>query len=100
MTDSAAPSWNCERDADGIVWLTLDKSGTSANVLSAAVLLELDGLLQDLEKALPRGVVLSSGKKSGFIAGADIKEFTGIANAQDGYRLIRSGQKVLERISR
>ena len=99
MTDSAAPSWNCERDADGIVWLTLDKSGTSANVLSEAVLLELDGLLQDLEKALPRGVVLSSGKKSGFIAGADIKEFTGIANAQDGYRLIRSGQKVLERLA-
>ena len=31
---SAPPAWKLERDADGIVWLTLDKPGTSANVLS------------------------------------------------------------------
>ncbi len=96
---SSATSWTTERDADGIVWLTLDKPGSSANVLSAQVLQELDGALADLERKLPRGVVISSAKKSGFIAGADIKEFTGIANSEDGYKLIRSGQQVLDRLA-
>ncbi|HEY4213566.1 MAG TPA: 3-hydroxyacyl-CoA dehydrogenase NAD-binding domain-containing protein [Steroidobacteraceae bacterium] len=96
---SSSTSWTTERDADGIVWLTLDKPGTSANVLSAQVLQELDGVLADLERNLPRGVVISSAKKSGFIAGADIKEFTGIANSDDGYKLIRSGQHVLDRLA-
>ncbi len=39
-----------------------------------------------------------SGKKSGFIAGADIKEFTAIANAEDGFLLIHAGQQVLNRL--
>jgi 3-hydroxyacyl-CoA dehydrogenase/enoyl-CoA hydratase/3-hydroxybutyryl-CoA epimerase len=96
MNDSAA--WKIERDADGIVWLTIDKPGTSANVLSSGVLTELDALLQPLAKTPPRGVVVISGKKSGFIAGADIKEFTAITSAEDGYRLIHAGQQVLDRL--
>jgi 3-hydroxyacyl-CoA dehydrogenase/enoyl-CoA hydratase/3-hydroxybutyryl-CoA epimerase len=40
-----------------------------------------------------------SAKKSGFVAGADIKEFTEITNAEDGYRLIHAGQQVLDRLA-
>ena len=83
---------------DSIVWLTLDKPGTSANVLSSGVLTELDSVLEPLVKAPPRAVIVISGKKSGFIAGADIKEFTDISNVEDGYRLIRAGQDVLNRL--
>jgi len=96
MNESA--SWNADRDAEGVVWLTLDKPGTSANVLSAAVLSELDGILQELAQQPPRGVIITSAKKSGFIAGADIKEFTGIKGEEDGYRLISAGQKVLDKL--
>src|SRR5258708_2666033 len=81
-------SWKAATDADGILWLTLDKPGTSANVLSSDVLVELDTLLRPLQQSPPRGVVVVSAKKSGFIAGADIKEFTGITDAESGYRLI------------
>jgi 3-hydroxyacyl-CoA dehydrogenase / enoyl-CoA hydratase / 3-hydroxybutyryl-CoA epimerase len=91
-------AWSLERDSEGIAWLTLDKPGTSANVLSSAVLRELEGLLQPLAQSPPAGVVVLSGKKSGFIAGADINEFIGIANAEDGYSLIRSGQQVLDHL--
>jgi 3-hydroxyacyl-CoA dehydrogenase / enoyl-CoA hydratase / 3-hydroxybutyryl-CoA epimerase len=97
MNESA--SWNADRDAEGVVWLTLDKPGTSANVLSAAVLGELDGILQELAQQPPRGVIITSAKKSGFIAGADIKEFTGITGEEDGYRLISAGQKVLDKLA-
>jgi 3-hydroxyacyl-CoA dehydrogenase/enoyl-CoA hydratase/3-hydroxybutyryl-CoA epimerase len=99
MNDNAAPSWKVESDADGIAWLTLDKPGTSANVLSADVLTELDGVLATLERTRPRGVVVISAKKSGFVAGADIKEFTGITDAASGYALIRRGQQVLTRLA-
>jgi 3-hydroxyacyl-CoA dehydrogenase/enoyl-CoA hydratase/3-hydroxybutyryl-CoA epimerase len=99
MNDTATGSWKLERDSDGIAWLTIDKPGSSANVLSGGVLGELDALLAALEKDLPRGVVVISAKKSGFVAGADIKEFTGITDAASGYELIRRGQQVLNRLA-
>ncbi len=99
MSDTATGSWKLERDSDAIAWLTIDKPGSSANVLSGSVLSELDGLLAALDKDLPRGVVVISAKKSGFVAGADIKEFTGIQDAASGYELIRRGQQVLNRLA-
>ncbi|HTD12565.1 MAG TPA: 3-hydroxyacyl-CoA dehydrogenase NAD-binding domain-containing protein [Steroidobacteraceae bacterium] len=98
MTDDTPRSWKSARDADGIAWLTFDKPGTSANVLSAAVLRELDALLGALEQDLPRAVIVISAKKSGFAAGADIKEFTGLASETSGYQLIRPGQQVFDRL--
>ena len=98
MNNNTDSSWTAATDGDGIVWLTLDKPGTSANVLSSEVLLELDGLLRPLQQNPPRGVVVISAKKSGFIAGADIKEFTTLGAAESGYRLIHAGQQILDRL--
>lgn len=97
MTQSA---WKLDHDAQGIAWLTLDKPDTSANTLSQEVMRELDALLQSLARSPPRGVVIRSGKPSGFIAGADINEFTTLANAAAGYRLTRAGQVTFERLER
>jgi 3-hydroxyacyl-CoA dehydrogenase/enoyl-CoA hydratase/3-hydroxybutyryl-CoA epimerase len=96
--NTTSSSWKTSTDSDGILWLTLDKPGTSANVLSSEVLLELDAILRPLQQNAPRGVVVLSAKKSGFIAGADIKEFTGVTDAESGYRLIHGGQQVLDRL--
>jgi len=98
MAETATAAWQMERDSDGIVWLTVDKPGTSANVLSSHVLRELDAIIDRIALPPPRGVVVLSGKKSGFIAGADIKEFTGITSAESGYRLIHAGQQVFDRL--
>jgi 3-hydroxyacyl-CoA dehydrogenase/enoyl-CoA hydratase/3-hydroxybutyryl-CoA epimerase len=97
MTDPGS-AWQLERDSDQIVWLTADKPGTSTNVLSSQVLRELDALLARISTTAPRGVVVISAKKSGFVAGADIKEFTGVSGPESGYRLIHAGQQVLERL--
>jgi 3-hydroxyacyl-CoA dehydrogenase / enoyl-CoA hydratase / 3-hydroxybutyryl-CoA epimerase len=96
--DAAASSWKLERDADGIAWLTFDKANTSANVLSSEVLRELNDVLAGLEQNLPRGLIILSGKKSGFVAGADIKEFTGLTDEASGYELIHRGQQVFDRL--
>jgi 3-hydroxyacyl-CoA dehydrogenase / enoyl-CoA hydratase / 3-hydroxybutyryl-CoA epimerase len=99
MNTETARNWSLEKDADGVAWLTLDKPGTSANVLSGSVLAEIDGLLATLEKEPPRALVVISAKKSGFVAGADIREFTGITDADSGYGLIHRGQQVLNRLA-
>jgi 3-hydroxyacyl-CoA dehydrogenase / enoyl-CoA hydratase / 3-hydroxybutyryl-CoA epimerase len=98
MNSDATAAWRVERDADGIVWLTLDKPGTSTNVLSREVLQELGRLLEPLAASPPRGVVVRSGKPSGFIAGADIKEFTTLRDADEGFEMTRAGQLVLDRL--
>jgi 3-hydroxyacyl-CoA dehydrogenase/enoyl-CoA hydratase/3-hydroxybutyryl-CoA epimerase len=96
--ETSPSAWRMERDGDGIVWLIADKPGTSTNVLSSHVLRELNGLLEQIASAVPKGVVVLSAKKGGFIAGADIKEFTGITSAESGYRLIHAGQQVFDRL--
>jgi len=98
MNTPAAPAWKMERDAEGIAWLTLDKPGSSTNVLGKAIIEELGQLVGTLEANVPKGVVIRSGKSNGFIAGADIKEFTGFRSAADAYTLIRAGQEVFDRI--
>jgi 3-hydroxyacyl-CoA dehydrogenase/enoyl-CoA hydratase/3-hydroxybutyryl-CoA epimerase len=95
---NALTFWKLERDADGVAWLTLDKPGTSANVLSGEVLVELGATLGDLAAAPPRALVVRSAKPSGFIAGADIREFTAFKGPEDAFALIRAGQAVLDRL--
>jgi 3-hydroxyacyl-CoA dehydrogenase/enoyl-CoA hydratase/3-hydroxybutyryl-CoA epimerase len=90
--------WRQEKDSDGIVWWCIDKADASANVLSGEVLQELVSLLEPLETDPPRGVVLHSGKLSGFVMGADINEFTSIESAEQAYELIRLGQQVFDRL--
>lgn len=94
----AAPSWNLQRDAEGLVTLTLDMPGTSANVLSKSVLLELDGLLDKLYAEPAKAVVVRSAKPGGFVAGADINEFVTLTTADEAFALIRAGQRVLDRL--
>jgi 3-hydroxyacyl-CoA dehydrogenase / enoyl-CoA hydratase / 3-hydroxybutyryl-CoA epimerase len=90
--------WKMDRDADGVVWLALDKPGTSANVLSSEVLIELGALVGGLAAAPPLALIVRSAKPSGFIAGADIREFTAFKGPEDAFALIRAGQGVLDRL--
>ena len=94
-----ATHWKLETDAEGVAFLTLDKAGSSANTLSSEVLHELDARLAEIEAARPRAVVVASAKPSGFVAGADIKEFTALRTPEQAYTLIRAGQVVLDRLA-
>ncbi len=73
--------WKLARDEDGVAWLVIDKQGAGANTLSEDVLVELNNVLGELERDPPKGLVLRSGKRGGFIAGADIGEFRGLTDA-------------------
>ena len=68
--------WNVVSDDTGITWLHLDKADSSTNVLSHEVMEELEQELEILNHKPPRAVVILSDKKNGFIAGADVSEFS------------------------
>lgn len=90
--------WRAHVDGDGICWVTLDRAGSSTNVLSSEVLREADTLLARLENAPPRAVVIASAKR-GFVAGADITEFDRLHDPEQAYDLIRRGQLAISRIA-
>src|SRR6187399_602005 len=98
MSTPAAAAWVTETDASGIVWLSFDKPGTSTNVLSRETVLELGAQVDRLAAAPPRGVVIRSAKNAGFIAGADIREFTQLASTEQAFELVRAAQKIFDRI--
>ena len=91
--------WRLEKDEDNIAWLYFDKADSKTNVLSADVIEELDLFLLNLSFDAIRGLVILSDKKNGFIAGADIKEFTSLQDPSDAEKMIRSGQAVFERLA-
>src|SRR4029079_4965484 len=91
-------NWKLARDDAGIAWLVLDKPGSSANVLSEDVLVELDDVLATLERDLPKGVILRSGKPGGFIAGADIHEFTAMTDVAAVETRLTHGNALLDRL--
>jgi 3-hydroxyacyl-CoA dehydrogenase/enoyl-CoA hydratase/3-hydroxybutyryl-CoA epimerase len=93
-------NWTTETDDDNIVWLGFDKAGTGTNTLSAEAMRELDKRLEAIEQHTPRAVVVYSAKKSGFVAGADIKEFTELKTPQQAFEMIRRGQLVLDRLNK
>ncbi|MEQ4616872.1 MAG: enoyl-CoA hydratase-related protein, partial [Corticimicrobacter sp.] len=68
-------NWRIDRDGQDLAWLTLDRAGSAVNALSADVMAELAAVLDSLEQAPPAGLIIRSGKDSGFIVGADIDEF-------------------------
>jgi len=91
--------WQVSTGSTGHLWLTVDKSGAASNVLSSEVLAELDLLLGEIESQpdIP-GVVIRSGKPSGFIFGADVREFQGLSDAAEAGRLAARGQALFQRI--
>jgi 3-hydroxyacyl-CoA dehydrogenase/enoyl-CoA hydratase/3-hydroxybutyryl-CoA epimerase len=92
--------WKTNVGDDGIVVLTFDREGSSANALSREVLDELDTIVERLAIENPRGVVIHSAKPSGFAVGADIREFVEYAQTGTVLANIENGQRVFENLAR
>lgn len=91
-------NWRLDRDADDVAWLHLDRPGSGTNVLSEAVLDELQEALTGLETRLPRALIVLSDKPGGFIAGADIRELKALQSPEQALKLVQHGDEVLNRL--
>ncbi|MFC3713825.1 3-hydroxyacyl-CoA dehydrogenase NAD-binding domain-containing protein [Sphingoaurantiacus capsulatus] len=76
-------------DADGIALLTIDVPGQTMNVITGELTRDLGTLIERIatDDAV-KGAVITSGKKTGFMAGADLKGmgsmFGGAGSGDDG----------------
>ncbi|MBK7676640.1 MAG: enoyl-CoA hydratase/isomerase family protein [Candidatus Accumulibacter sp.] len=91
--------WQLEVDAQGLAWATLNKAGESTNSLSSSVMDELSQLLDQLDRSPPKGLIFRSGKAAGFIAGADIQEFTRLDTPEKGIELVSRGWQLFNRLA-
>lgn len=85
-------------DTSNILWLTVDRANASANSLSREVFDELNQIIDDISRRKLAGVVILSGKNKGFIAGADISQFTHLKTKKEAFELIRQAQLVLDKL--
>lgn len=87
-----------EYDKDQIAWLYFDTADSKANVLTEAALEEFDQQLISIAQAHPRGLVILSAKKSGFIAGADVKAFATIGSSEAAKKLMLRTHDIFHRL--
>jgi 3-hydroxyacyl-CoA dehydrogenase/enoyl-CoA hydratase/3-hydroxybutyryl-CoA epimerase len=97
QTATLAKHWRWELDRQRLAWLTFDKQGESANTFSREALEELGAALDAIAAVKPKGLVIRSAKDN-FIAGADIKEFTRFANAQEALAFNRLGWDTVQKL--
>jgi len=98
MAEKNNNHWKTEEDQDGIIWLHLDKADSSTNVLSGEVLTEFEQLLNVYERQPPRALIILSDKPAGFIAGADINEFTTFSSEAEALETIQRGHRIFNRL--
>jgi len=91
--------WQLEARKDGILILSLDRKDSSVNTLCQSVLNELDNLLERMAFAPPKGLIIRSTKKAGFIAGADIAEFAEFDAKGTVLDAISNGQNIFQGIT-
>jgi 3-hydroxyacyl-CoA dehydrogenase/enoyl-CoA hydratase/3-hydroxybutyryl-CoA epimerase len=88
------------READGSFSLTIDVPGKAVNVLSRQVLRDLGAALAELERQpLIPALVVRGGKKTGFLAGADLSELAAVRTPEEARALSEQGQGLFSRLA-
>jgi 3-hydroxyacyl-CoA dehydrogenase/enoyl-CoA hydratase/3-hydroxybutyryl-CoA epimerase len=90
-------SWHMEQEGS-LCLLTLDQDGTRQNVLSSDTLEELEQALGDIAGMNPGGLVIRSGKARGYIAGADVGEFSRVETIRQAEEFVALAHRVFNRI--
>jgi 3-hydroxyacyl-CoA dehydrogenase/enoyl-CoA hydratase/3-hydroxybutyryl-CoA epimerase len=87
------------RQDNGIAHLVMDVIGESMNTLKAEFSEEIDTVLKEIRNdSTIKGIVLLSGKKDSFVAGADINMLASCQSASEATALSRQGQLIFDQI--
>ncbi|MHA3904255.1 3-hydroxyacyl-CoA dehydrogenase NAD-binding domain-containing protein [Castellaniella sp. WN] len=91
--------FHCAVDPQGIAWLTIDCAGSAVNRLSGDALAELGRVLDYFQSTPPAAMVIRSGKAAGFVAGADIDEFSRLNDAATARAFVERGWTTFNRLA-
>jgi 3-hydroxyacyl-CoA dehydrogenase/enoyl-CoA hydratase/3-hydroxybutyryl-CoA epimerase len=98
----AMTNWRFEVDIEKVGWLTIDTPKSPVNTLSRLSISELETALLRIEDLVASGevvgLVIQSGKDSGFIAGADVTEFDQMSDPAILPEALRRAHAVMDRI--
>jgi 3-hydroxyacyl-CoA dehydrogenase/enoyl-CoA hydratase/3-hydroxybutyryl-CoA epimerase len=97
--------WRFSVDFEGIAWGLIDREGDRMNSLGRRPTEELGEIVKWVEEAQSRGelagLVIMSGKTSGFIVGADIREFESLATTEASVKdAVHQTLELLDRIDK
>src|SRR6266850_1559333 len=92
-------SFRVEPAEAGALYLVFDHPARSVNVLDEAALADLNVALVELERVKPTGVILTSGKKGSFIAGADLQAIGSITDRARVLELIQLAHGAFNRLA-
>ena len=100
MTQSDWKNFRIEM-LDGVATVLVDVPGEPVNTLSRETGTEFAAVLDALEKdAAVKAVVVASGKKDGFVAGANIEMLRDVKGASEAAELSRDAQAGFDRLER
>jgi 3-hydroxyacyl-CoA dehydrogenase / enoyl-CoA hydratase / 3-hydroxybutyryl-CoA epimerase len=92
-------SLKIELRPDGVAVVVLDVAGSPVNVLSRSLVSEFGEALDRIESDPSIvAVVFASGKRDGFIAGADLDEVAAMRKSDEAEAFVRAGHDLLDRI--
>ncbi|MFY0613823.1 MAG: enoyl-CoA hydratase/isomerase family protein [Hyphomicrobiaceae bacterium] len=99
---AALKDWRYEIDIEKIAWAVFDRADESVNSLGQRPLEELGEIVGRAEEAAAKGeivgLIIMSGKKRGFIVGADIREFEQLDTEAKVIEAVSSVNAVLDRL--
>ncbi|HSH37950.1 MAG TPA: enoyl-CoA hydratase-related protein, partial [Chthoniobacterales bacterium] len=96
----SGPTVRREIGDDGICVLTFDRPGSGANIFDAAAINDLREQLDFIEgEESIKGVIVTSAKKSIFVAGADLQTLLRQAQTGELRAFIAEGQRVFNRLA-
>lgn len=99
--NSSPSAFSLEIKDNGIAMLCMDVPGESMNTLKAEFGEQISAVLKDLKaNTKVTGLILYSGKKDSFVAGADVTMLDACNSADEAVTLSRQGHMVFDQLER
>ena len=84
---------------NGVAVITFDLPGSPVNTISTSVATEFGAVLDEAERnPSVRAMVLISGKRDSFVAGADIEQFGRLTSQAEAEAMSRQAQAMMDRV--
>lgn len=92
-------NWRLETDSDHVLWAYFDKKNASVNTIDRSVMEEFAKIISLVSNdSSYKGLIIASGKTTGFIAGADISQFTQFKDIDEATSVLKFGQHILDKL--
>jgi 3-hydroxyacyl-CoA dehydrogenase/enoyl-CoA hydratase/3-hydroxybutyryl-CoA epimerase len=86
-------------DDDGVALVLIDRHGEAMNTMSPDLMMDLNSVIEHIENAPDVvAVILGSAKPANFLAGADIRWFQSLTDAETAAEMLTQGQEVINRL--